>query len=260
MKRLEGVLLGLIVGFALFVGIEATRAASPGAPPAATAEGPPGNTIASDAGAIEVARGPAIATAPSPTRSDADRAEIRRLLRIGSAGTYIAEILRARDSSLARWPDRRIDPLRVWVQQESPDEAWNPQYPALVRTAFRSWSAVGIPVRFTFVVDSAAADVRVTWIDRFRERISGQTNWARNDHWWIVDGSVKLALHHTDGTPLDTAAVSAIALHEVGHLIGLDHTADTTSIMAARVRVREISPADRATAHLLYSLPAGPLR
>jgi hypothetical protein len=46
----------------------------------------------------------------------------------------------------------------------------------------------------------------------------------------------------------------------VGHLLGLDHTLDTSNIMTARVRVRDLSAADRATMELLYTLPPGSVK
>jgi predicted Zn-dependent protease len=59
---------------------------------------------------------------------------------------------------------------------------------------------------------------------------------------------------------LDQDAMRAMAMHEIGHLLGLDHTTDSLSIMAPKVRVRQLSAADRATVRLLYALPSGPLR
>ena len=90
--------------------------------------------------------------------------------------------------------------------------------------------------------------------------VDGCVTAARKEHddrWWIVDADITLALHHRDGEPLDGAQVRAIALHEIGHLLGLDHTGDQTNVLAARVRVRDLSLADRATVRLLYSVPAG---
>ena len=52
----------------------------------------------------------------------------------------------------------------------------------------------------------------------------------------------------------------SIALHEVGHLVGLDHTTDTSTIMTPKVRVKELQPSDRATARLIYALPPGRLK
>lgn len=185
--------------------------------------------------------------------------DVLRQVRERGQGTFINDVIVAHDSALARWPDRLVNPLRVWVQNGGAVENWSEERNAIVRRAFTDWSETGLPIAFSFTFDSASADVRVTWTHHFNESISGKTLWAHNDRWWIVDASIQLAVHHRDGTTLDLDATRAIALHEVGHLIGLDHTRDTTSIMTPRVRVKDLSTADRSTAYLLYSLPPGPL-
>jgi hypothetical protein len=218
--------------------------------------------------AVDTARGAIVRAASTgssirgrgpSTRRD-DGATVRRRLREEAAGTYIDEILASRDSNLARWPDRGGRPLRVWIQDGARLPDWDSTNVTLVRDAFREWAEAGIPLPFVFVQDSLRGDVHVTWVDRFDDPISGKTRWARDDEWWIVEARILLALHHSDGEALDAHAVKAIALHEVGHLLGLDHTADASNIMTPRVRVRELSAADRATVRLLYSLPAGAIR
>ena len=203
----------------------------------------------------------AASTAPAePAAPERDLVAIRRRIESAEQTTYIGEILRERDSSLARWPDRQAQPIHVWVGKGDRLTGWQPDFPVRVREAFESWQSLGIPVRFTFVVDSADADVHVSWIDHFAEPISGKTLWARDRNWWIINGNITLALHHNEGEMLDEKAIHAIALHEVGHLLGLDHTLDTANIMTARVRVRDLSEADKTTMRLLYSLPPGSVR
>jgi hypothetical protein len=206
-----------------------------------------------------IARALAIVS-PSRHVADDEAMAIRRRLLEHQAGTYIGEILLERDSSIARWPDRTLTPLTVWVQPKSAVRDFDPAYAARVRDAFMEWDSVCLPVRFSFVNDSANAEVHVSWVDHFSEPISGRTRWARDDEWMITDANIVLAVHHSSGDQLDDDAMQAMALHEIGHLLGLDHTADSLSIMAPRVRVRQLSDADRATARLLYDLPAGPLR
>jgi predicted Zn-dependent protease len=190
---------------------------------------------------------------------DDDRADIKRRLHDAEAGTYIGDILRERDSSLARWPDRHGIPLTVWIRPRPSVKDYTPAYMASVRTAFQEWGSVHLPIRFSFVEDSADAEVHVNWIDHFNEPISGRTRWARDDDWVITDANITLALHHNQGELLDEDAMRAMAMHEIGHLLGLDHTTDSLSIMAPKVRVRDLSNADRATVRLIYALPAGPL-
>ena len=258
MKRFELVLLSIVIGMIGFVATQAVSASGITATTETAGELAPversAPRTARRAGIVAVVAGD---IAPAPSR---DLAEIWRRIREGAPGTYIHEILIERDSSLARWPERQVKPLRVWVGTGEGLRNWDSTHVRRVRDAFLEWSATGIPVRFTFVKDSADADIHVTWTEQFTDAISGKTLWARDRHWWIVNGTITIALHHNGGEVLDGSAIKAIALHEVGHLLGLDHTVDTTNIMTPKVRVRALSQADRATLRLLYSLPPGSLK
>lgn len=209
------------------------------------------------AGSIGHAIESAFARIPGP---EDERVIARHRIQENEASTYIGEILAERDSSLARWPERRAEPLTVWIQPYADVDGFNKIYVEQVREAFEEWDRLQLPVHFAFVNDSAAAEVHVGWVDRFSEPISGRTRWTRDDDWMITDANILLALHHNRGERLDYDAMYAMALHEIGHLLGLDHTTDSLSIMAPRVRVRELSDADVATVRLIYSLPAGPLQ
>jgi hypothetical protein len=190
---------------------------------------------------------------------DDEKEKMRAKVREKEAGTYIPEILLARDSSLARWRPRAT-PIPVWVQSRPDLEDWGDEYIDAVSEAFMAWDAVELPVRFRMERDSTKAEIHVTWIPKFNEQISGRTKWSRDGDWWIVNASILLAIHHQQGDRLDRSAMKAMALHEVGHLLGLDHTSNVGSIMAPRVRIRDLAPVDIATVRLLYTVPAGTLR
>lgn len=191
--------------------------------------------------------------------SPGDKGEIRRRIRERAAGTYINEILDERDSSLARWPERPSNLLRVWLGGGDKLKDWDSTYVRRLHEAFDEWSSAASPMGFTFATDSADADVHVMWIDHFAGTMEGQTTWARDEHWWLVKGTIRIALHRNTGEVLDGSEIKTIVLHEVGHALGLDHTRDTANIMAPTIRVQSLSAADRATLSLLYSVPAGSL-
>lgn len=186
--------------------------------------------------------------------------ELLRRLADGASGTYIEDLIASRDSAIIRWPDRVLRPLRVWIAEDEHLSAWNSDFVSAVRDAFGSWAETGIPVRFTFVVDSATADVHVKFTERFASGISGKTVWSRDNAWWLVSSDIQLGLSHPSGGTVTPPQMRAIAMHEVGHLLGLDHTRAEDNIMSPRIRVRELTEADRATVRLLYSVPAGLVR
>lgn len=186
--------------------------------------------------------------------------ELRMRILQGARGTYIGDVLAARDSAITRWPDRVRRPLRIWVATPEQLAGWTPDFTSAVFDAFQAWMDVGVPVRFDFVPDSLSADVHVRFSASFANGISGKTVWSRDRDWWLVATEIELAVTRSNGELITTPQLRAIAMHEVGHLLGLDHSSDSGDIMAERVHVRELSDADRLTARLIYSVPAGSLR
>ena len=120
--------------------------------------------------------------------------------------------------------------------------------------------AAGVPVRFNLDADSSSAEVRVQWRIQFEGERSGQTDlqWDEDGH--LTSGVVTLATFDAKGQPFAPDDVRVLALHEIGHLIGLDHSPDPGDIMYAQPKVRDLSPRDLRTASLLYDLAPGPLR
>jgi hypothetical protein len=194
-------------------------------------------------------------TIASGNYSSRPRASLDELL-LDESGTYIGRLLADRDSTFERWPDRVERPLRVWIDSGSTIEGAQSGFPAAVREAFAQWAATGIPIRFAYVANQREADIRVRWTDHL-ERKTGSTTWRTDHTGWLIGSEITLATHISSGQALDARGMRAIALHEVGHALGLSHSRDAHDIMAPLVRVDGLSEPDRNTIRLLYSFSAG---
>src|SRR5881296_1094725 len=188
------------------------------------------------------------------------RSEIRRRIRASAGITYLNEIVAASsDSVLHRWDSRVSTPVRVLLAGTTVAN-FQPAFLDAVRSAFERWQEAGVPVRFNLDADSSAAEVQVHWRIQFEGERSGQTDLQWDDDGHLIAGTVTLATFDPKGQPLAPDDVRVMALHEIGHLIGLDHSPNAGDIMYAQPKVRDLSPRDIRTASLLYDLAPGALR
>lgn len=179
------------------------------------------------------------------------------LRRIQESRTYLGAMLTDMDSTLKRWPDRHGQPVSVYLPAGLVD-GYQLSFESQVRRAFIEWSTVpNVPLHFIFVRDSSAALVHVRWIERFPSARTGQADVVWNQNGWLQRGVLTLATHTPKGWPLDADAVYTVALHEIGHLIGLGHSDDPNDVMSATTSVHDLTPRDRHSATLLYALPPG---
>ena len=253
MKRSEGALLLALAGVAVFVAAEARRAPRRApAPPAAAAD----SAKAGDPEGLGLSHVKRSSLPPPPPH---DYPAIQALLVAGKSVTYMDDILAERGNNVARWVDRRENPITVWIQPKPPLRGFWPEFRDRARDGFYTWASAGVPLKFLFVDDSSEAEVRVRWVDRFGDAAAGKTYWARDQNWWIVDADIELAIRRPTGEAYDGIMVRTIAMHEAGHLIGLDHSSNPNDIMSARVHVMSLSAADLRTAALVYKLPPGPV-
>ena len=188
------------------------------------------------------------------------RAEIRRRIRASVGIAYLDTIVAASgDSMLHRWDRRVMDAVRVYLGAGRPP-TYRPEFGDAVRSAFARWEATGVPVRFTLLADSGTAEVRINWRIQFEIDRTAQTDltWDADGH--LESGTITVALFDPQGRPMEADDIRVVALHEIGHLLGLDHSADSADIMFPVTKVRDLSDRDIQTALLLYDLPPGSIR
>lgn len=131
-------------------------------------------------------------------------------------------------------------------------------YQTDVRAAFKRWEQVA-NLHFVEQTDSASTDIRLGW-----DAIDGPFNTIGETFWWQTSGQFNWALirfdtaetYSTGGGAPGTNKIDfyTLALHEIGHAIGLNHDDTQPSIMNSRQNssVLDLTAGDIAKVQAIY--------
>ena len=193
-----------------------------------------------------------------------------------AASMLVSRSLELHGGMVVRWPEGRA-PLAVWIRppllvrragsRTAPetDHVDLAVWTWAVVSALEHWKGLTARVEFAVARDSSSADVHVTWVARLPplpntrpSRTAGRSAVERDaSSGVVVAARISFAQMDRDFRPFSPEDVHAVAVHEIGHVLGLAHHDEGESVMNTDVRSGQITAADRAALEAWYSLPLG---
>lgn len=201
---------------------------------------------------------PEIARVKDLVKGLEEEAAKRKLSGDGKPGeTYLDAIVANRP----KWASFTA-PLKVYIPSECTARGYKPNYSTLLHEAFEAWQKASDDfVRFEYVNDRSGANIDCQWTDDTKKTVDlseGGHAHIENINNVIQHVSIILLTTSARNLPLDDVIVGKLAMHEVGHSLGLaGHSDLRDDIMFYSIDVSQqkgsVSARDILTLKTLYS-------